>query len=104
VQSLAGVSLEDAIMEMEFGTPYRPGVPPPPTSGLSVGLADMRLSTDMLVGHRRNHDCNAESVVGVERQSMYPRHHGSVQTPLLRPATIPEKRGGAGLCNCRRAE
>jgi hypothetical protein len=45
------------------------------------------------------HACEVGSVVGLESQNMYPHHCGSVHTPLPRPATIPEKRGGAGLCN-----
>ena len=39
----------------------------------------------------RYHDCEVESVVGVEKQIVFPHHCGSVHTPLPRPATIPEK-------------
>ena len=37
------------------------------------------------------------SVVGVERQVLYPHHYGSVHTPLPRPATIPEKEVDLGF-------
>ena len=46
---------------------------------------------DVPVGVNSRHACEVDSVVGVERQIVYPPHCGSVHTPLPRPATIPEK-------------
>ena len=46
---------------------------------------------DVPVGMNIRHACEVESVVGVEKQTVYPPHWSSVHTPLPRPATIPEK-------------
>ena len=47
----------------------------------------------MVMGEMRNTQATIEeeSVPEVERQIAYPHHYGIVHTPLLRPATIPEK-------------
>ena len=51
------------------------------------------------VGRTKYHDCDVGSVVGVERQSVYPHHCSSVHTPLVRPTNITEKGCGFGLSN-----
>ena len=58
---------------------------------LVVDLKDMGVEDRMIAMVRNEARIREESVVVVERQPVYPHHHGRVHTPLPGPVTIFEK-------------
>ena len=54
-------------------------------------LNDIRVDTKTIARVKDEVKVMEESVVGVERQPVYPHHHGRVHTPLPGPVTITEK-------------
>ena len=54
-------------------------------------LNDIRVDTKTIARVKDEVKVMEESVVGVEKQPVYPHHHGRVHTPLPGPVTITEK-------------